>query len=125
MKEEAISNALHSLKYASRRTRFAAPMIQRLFDKFLSSSLKSLQTLQEGAQNADLETIRERAHAIRGLALTLEFTRIGALCEQLEQAAQTQAMIDYADVTERLAKHLKILEEHHTEIRDKIPQVIR
>jgi HPt (histidine-containing phosphotransfer) domain-containing protein len=78
--------------------------------------MESLELMLKGIADNDLKTVQERAHAIRGIALSLQFNEIGALCETLEYSAKQGKEIDYNDVAGQLSEKLTALQKHTDDI---------
>ena len=111
-----VENAVTSLLQAKSKLHFALPVIVQLFMKFVDTSMESLELMLKGIADNDLKTVQERAHAIRGIALSLQFNEIGALCETLEYSAKQGKEIDYNDVAGQLSEKLTALQKHTDDI---------
>jgi len=107
------------LKSAQEKMRFSVPAIKRLFQKFLESGKESVDSLFFAVEHDDLKTVSERAHALRGVAFTLNFNEIGSICEILEYGAKENKPINYEELSHKLKKLFKEIESHKKAILEK------
>ena len=114
--DHTVNEAVAILRNVAQQMHFRPEVIQRIFGKFVESSRQSAQTLCVAAKSGDLQTLKERAHAIRGIAMTLEFEEIGKICEILEKGAKDQAAMDFVAMCESLRKQITTLSENQKTI---------
>ena len=68
--------------------------------------------MKTAVESNDLQTIQERAHAIRGIALSLQLNEISELCDTLEYGAKDKETIDYHSLVDQLSDRLMALQNH-------------
>jgi PAS domain S-box-containing protein len=114
--ESDIEEIMQSILKSKEKMHFSAIVMKRLFEAFVQSSHDHLTEILEAVQTEDKETIKLKAHAIRGSALSLSFDAIGALCHRLEYEDED----DYTAVVEELESKIMHLHEHKSLILAKL-----
>ena len=69
-------------------------VLEDILRTFLMETQKRLDQLAQNLADKDLEKIRRGAHLIRGGSLTLGATKLGKLCQKLEEAARDARLDD-------------------------------
>jgi CheY-like chemotaxis protein len=96
-------------------------MHRRLLDKFLLQAQHQVQALCAARDSAELAPIQEGAHALKSAARTVGALRLGAHCQELEQAAHDRdattcqaLLVELAELFEQsqaaIATHLKAIQ---------------
>ncbi|HIP20580.1 MAG TPA: response regulator [Sulfurimonas sp.] len=109
-----------ALVAAKESMHFSIPIIIRLFNSFLPNAIKNIEALKVAQEENNLKLIYERAHALRGIALSLKFSMIAELCDTLEYAAKEEKEIDYKSLIVEVTKDIKYLEENSERIIEKL-----
>jgi len=107
-----IEKTVTSLLETQSKLHFPLQVIEKLFRKFVDTSLESLAQMKTAVESNDLQTIQERAHAIRGIALSLQLNEISELCDTLEYGAKDKETIDYHSLVDQLSDRLMALQNH-------------
>jgi len=107
-----IEKTVTSLLETQSKLHFPLQVIEKLFRKFVDTSLESLAQMKTAVESNDLQTIQERAHAIRGIALSLQLNEISELCDTLEYGAKDKEAIDYHSLVDQLSDRLMALQNH-------------
>jgi PAS domain S-box-containing protein len=114
--EKQIEEIMQSILSSKEKMHFSIVIMKRLFTTFVQSSYESLEALLKAVEQNDSETIKSKAHSIRGSALSLSFTEIGELCNTLEYEEE----VDYANVAKELEKKIRHLYHHKNTILAKL-----
>ena len=107
-----------ALLKAKEKMHFSVDIMKKLFISFIDSSYASIDELIQAIETHDIQTIKMKAHAIRGGALSLELHTIGELCNTLEYDADA----DYPSLGERLKVEIVQLYETKEAILDTLSQ---
>jgi len=107
---------VESLVNAKDAMHFSIPIIIKLFNSFIPNAVENSKFLTLAVQNNDKKVIYERAHALRGISLSLKFMTLAKLCDELEYAAKDEKDIDYVLLTSKVEIEVHYLEENSTKI---------
>ncbi len=110
--------AAQALLKAQEKMSFSAPIMKLLFVKFLTSCQENIAELIKGVDDHNIQLVSQRAHAIRGMALSLRFNEMGELCNILEYGDKENKHLDYLT----LAKHLEAIISSLVEQKEEILQ---
>jgi len=113
LNNEIFVNALIEAKDAMH---FSIPIIVRLFSSFIPNAVSNVEQLNEAFDNNDKKIIYERAHALRGISLSLKFLTIAEPCDTLEYGAKEESDINYKALISEIANSINYLEKHQEEI---------
>jgi len=83
-REQMIQTAIVNLQKTQENLKLPTKAIKRLFSSFVISAYAHSQEMLVLVGQGDATAIKAKAHAIRGVALTLCFEGIGTLCHSLE-----------------------------------------
>ncbi|HHH19050.1 MAG TPA: sensor histidine kinase, partial [Campylobacterales bacterium] len=103
---------VESLLKAKEEMRFSIPIILRLFGSFRTNAMSNIEQLVNAYEKDDTQTTYERAHALRGIALSLQFTQIGELCHEIEYGKKENKDLDYAGLVAELKAHVLYVDTH-------------
>jgi len=106
------NDIIDNLLTAKEKMHFSITIIKKLFDTFVVTSHDSADTLLQAVKEKNIQVIKERAHAIRGAALSLNLNEIAKLCNTLEYDEEA----DYIKVAEELKMYLDMLYDSKSEI---------
>jgi CheY-like chemotaxis protein len=107
---------VNSLMEAQSSLHFSASIMVKLFESFLANSMENVDELLVAQKEGNKEMLYQKAHALRGSALSLKFSNISTLCETIEYAALDKKEIDYASLIEEVEKEMRFIEGNHEEI---------
>jgi HPt (histidine-containing phosphotransfer) domain-containing protein len=82
-----VESTLNALKEAQNKLQLPNRAIQKLLLSFLQSSQPLIEELFEAAQTNNITKLKEKAHALKGIAASLQFTTIAENCHTLESEA--------------------------------------
>jgi len=82
--QEMCDEIINNITAAQKKMNFSVAIIKKLFDSFVVSGRESIIVMQDALENDDIETIQDKAHAIRGSSLFLFFDELSELCRVLE-----------------------------------------
>jgi len=102
---------IDNLLIAKERMHFSITIIKKLFDSFVISSHESAAILLQAAKENNIQAIKERAHAIRGGALSLNLEQIAKLCNVLEYDKE----VDYISIAQELKMYIDRLYDNKAE----------
>ncbi len=105
-----------SLVLAQKSMQFSTPIIIRLFNSFVPNAIKNMELLRLAGEQSDIDSIYEKAHSLRGIALALKFDIISEPCNTLEYAAKEKEEIDYKGLISEIYTMINYVEEHREEI---------
>ena len=105
-----------ALCLAKESMQFSTPIIIRLFNSFLPNAIKNIEALEVAQQEHNLPVIYDKAHALRGIALSLKFSVISEACDTLEYAAKEQKEIDYKTLVTEVKQCIQYLEDNAQKI---------
>jgi len=109
-----------ALLEAKESMHFSIAIIVRLFNSFLPNAVKNIELLEEAVLEDDKEKIYEKAHALRGIALSLKFNTIAEPCNTLEYGAKDREDIDYRGLVEEAKRYVHYLDENASAIIEKL-----
>jgi len=101
----SVEMAVEALLKAKEKMNFTAPMMKHLFEKFITRAQESMEEIIEAVDSKEMQIVSDRAHSLRGMALSLGFDEIGEVCEILEYGAKENKTVEYAT----LAKDLELM----------------
>ncbi|HIC79002.1 MAG TPA: hypothetical protein EYP02_07430, partial [Sulfurovum sp.] len=99
---------------------FSIPIIIRLFNSFLPNAIKNIEALEVAEAENNIKLIYEKSHALRGIALSLKFSMIAELCDELEYAAKEEKEIDYKSLIVEANRYIRYLEKNSGVIVEKL-----
>ena len=109
-----------ALYLAKENMRFSIPIIIRLFNSFLPNAIKNIEALEVAEAENNIRLIYEKSHALRGIALSLKFSMIAELCDELEYAAKEEKEIDYKSLIVEANRYIRYLEKNSGLIIEKL-----
>lgn len=107
----SVDAAVKALINAKAKMGFSAPFMKNLFEKFITSAQGDIQELIEGIEKGDMQLVSDRAHAIRGIALTLQYQEIGDICKSIEYGEKEDAAMDYMSLAKKVERFIRSLVE--------------
>ena len=116
----SIDTFVDALVKAKTELQFSSAIIVRLFKTFLTSAIENVEELIDAERSDDKEKLYQKAHALRGVALSLKFTNITELCEKVEYSALDKKEMDYAILIEEVEKEIRYLLENSEKIIEKV-----
>jgi len=111
--KEIYAQALIDAKNAMK---FSVPIIIRLFNSFVPNAKDNAKKLVLALEENNKKIIYERAHALRGISLSLKFTTLAKLCDELEYAAKDEQDIDYTLLISKIEDEINYLDDNIEEI---------
>ncbi|MCK5855580.1 MAG: response regulator, partial [Sulfurovaceae bacterium] len=120
IKSETFVNALVEAKNSMH---FSSAIIARLFSSFIPHALSNITQLKEAFEKDDKKVVYERAHALRGIALSLKFITIAEPCDKIEYGVKDNIDINYEELILKVEKNLKFVEEHQELIISKLKEL--
>jgi CheY-like chemotaxis protein len=101
----SVEMATQALLNAKEKMNFPTSVMKHLFEKFITRAQESMEEIIEAVDSKDMQLVSDRAHSLRGMALSLAFDEIGEICKTLEYGAKENKEIEYAT----LAKDLEVM----------------
>jgi signal transduction histidine kinase/CheY-like chemotaxis protein len=101
---------------AKEEMHFTVPVILSLFNAFIESAGQSIEMLLKAVEEEDKKLIFEQAHALKGMALSLQFTQIVDICKELEYGIKENKNVDYSFLSDQLKTHISYLKRHEKSI---------
>jgi len=109
-----------ALLEAKESMHFSIAIIIRLFNSFLPNAIKNIELLEEALLEDDKVKIYEKAHALRGISLSLKFVCISEPCNTLEYGAKDKEDIDYKGLVKEVNMYVRYLEKNSKSIIEKL-----
>ncbi len=103
---------IENLLIAKEKMYFSITIMKKLFESFVISSYESANILLQSVKEKDMQVVKEKAHAIRGGALSLNLNVIAKLCNEIEY----DEAIDTLSAAEELKKHIDMLYDGKSEV---------
>ena len=85
----SVDEIIDSLAIAQKKMNFPVAIIKRLFESFIKNALFTKESFLEAIDIHDEKMIKDKAHALRGTALSLELEKIVNICYLLEYEKET------------------------------------
>ena len=104
-----IEPSVEALVEAQKAMHFSSAIIIRLFNSFLTNAKKNVEELTLAEESGDREGIYQRAHALRGIALSLKFKTIAEICDTLEYGIKDSRELDYRELIIKLEREIDYL----------------
>jgi HPt (histidine-containing phosphotransfer) domain-containing protein len=111
-RDTIIESTLNSLIKAESSLQLPKSAIKRLFLAFLKSGVPLSQELLEVAKADETTTLKEKAHALRGVALSLQFKEIANYCHKLEYETDQDRVL----LSEQVYQNITLIELHQENI---------
>lgn len=111
-----VEAAVKALSAAKDKMGFSAAIMVNLFNKFMGSSEGTVQELLEAIEQNEMQVVADKAHSLRGMALSLHFQEIGDLCESIEYGDKEDTSIDYRAMGEKVHSLIDSLVKSKEEI---------
>ena len=106
LNEEIIFN---SLIQAKKKMHFNNHMMARLMNTFADNATTNIESLLIAIKKNDKKEIYAKTHALRGIALSLQFKEIVEVCEELEYGIKNGKEIDYFELSKQLEAYIDSL----------------
>ncbi len=110
--EDNIETFVESLLITKKKYNFKTKVIKSLFNKFLISGRKNLDDMNRAFKEGDMDSLAQKAHGLRGTALSLNYDEIVEICNTIEYGQDE----DYTTLLKRLSQIIEFLETNSDEI---------
>jgi PAS domain S-box-containing protein len=107
---------VNSLLEAKKSMQFSTPIIIRLFNSFVENSINNIQQLIPAVESEDEKIIYQSAHALRGIALALKFSKIAELCDKIEYGIKEKQNINYEEIINQLEERIAYIKNNRNAI---------
>jgi PAS domain S-box-containing protein len=101
---------------AKDKMKFSSSIIIRLFKSFVENSQKSINKILNALKDNNQEIIYDKAHALRGIALSLQLNEIGELCNDIEYGIKEKRDINLTELIHELEQHITYILKYQNEI---------
>jgi len=101
---------------AKENMHFSTSIIIRLFKSFIENSEKAINEILKALDDNNLQIIYDKAHALRGIALSLQLNEIGELCNDIEYGIKEKRDINLTELINELEEYISYILKNQNEI---------
>jgi len=101
---------------AKEKMHFSTSIIIRLFKSFIENSEKAIHEIIEALHENNHQIIYDKAHALRGIALSLQLNEIGELCDNIEYGIKEKRDINLIELINELEEYISYILKNQNEI---------